>query len=175
MRTRLLKINPIGKLLLSTVLLAATGVLGTGTSSAANHPPRTGAGQDWGGPVALAAGRVYLVENAQLHLSKEDSLSIGERGQATGTFDAPATCHLNLTPRHVTAFFTIYPKGGSISGTAQASYVVRNSIGYYGGALTITGGTGTYRHASGTNIGISGTISHLTYALTVKAHGWVNL
>jgi hypothetical protein len=118
---------------------------------------------------------VYLVENAQLHLSGEGESTLRERGQASGTFNAPVIADLNLSIGHVTGLVTIYPKGGSISGKAQARYVARGSIGYYGGTLTITGGTGTYRHASGSNIGLSGTINHLNFNLTVKAHGWTNL
>jgi hypothetical protein len=124
---------------------------------------------------AIAAGRVYLVENADLHLTGEGETALHERGKASGTFDAPLTANLNLSIGHVAGIFTIYPKGGSISGRAEARYTVRGSIGYYGGTLTITGGTGTYSHASGSNIGISGTINHLNFALTVKAHGWANL
>ncbi len=120
------------------------------------------------------ARKTYLVESAQLHLTGEGESTLGERGQATGTFNAPVTSQLTLSPGHVTAIFTIYPKGGSISGKAQARFIVRGSIGYYGGTLTITGGTGSYRHASGSNLGISGTINHLNFNLTVKAHGWLS-
>ena len=45
----------------------------------------------------------------------------------------------------------------------------------HGGNLTIVHGTGAYRHASGKSIGISGTIDRISFALTVKAHGWMKL
>jgi hypothetical protein len=126
-------------------------------------------------PVALAARRLYLVENATLHLTGEGETNVIERGQASGTFDAPLTANLKLSVGHVAGLFKIFPKGGSISGQAQARYVVQGSIGYYGGTLTITHGTGRYSKASGSNIDISGTINHLNYELTVKAHGWASL
>jgi hypothetical protein len=141
-------------------------------------------GFDGGAALALAndgratarqASRVYLTENAQLRLTNEGEATLNERGEAKGTFNAPVTSQLNLSPSHVTAVFTVYPKGGSISGKAQARFVVRNSIGYYGGTLTIIRGTGSYRRASGSSLGISGTINRLSFALTIKVNGWMSL
>lgn len=130
-----------------------------------------------GSPTAREAGKVYLVENAQLHLAhnNEYESTLGERGQATGTFDAAVTAALALVPSHVTATFAIYPHGGSIKGTAHANYIVKGSVGYFGGTLTIIGGTGTYRHASGTNVGFSGTIDRQNFSMSIKVHGWVTL
>ena len=128
-----------------------------------------------GGPSARQARRTRLVERAALRLTSSEESTLYERGQAYGTFNAPLTAHLNLYPGHVTALFTIYPRGGSITGRASARFVVKGSTGYYGGTLEITHGTGRYRHASGSNIGISGTINRQTFALTVKANGWISL
>jgi hypothetical protein len=130
-----------------------------------------------GSVVARQARKVYLVENARLHVAhnNEYESTIGERGQATGTFNAPVTAALTLVPSHVTAIFTIYPHGGSISGTAHANYIVKDSIGYFGGTLTIMRGTGAYRHASGTNIGFSGTIDRQSFSMSIKVHGWAVL
>ncbi|HEX4837579.1 MAG TPA: hypothetical protein VFV03_03515 [Solirubrobacteraceae bacterium] len=127
--------------------------------------------------VARQAKKVYLVENAQLRLThnNEYESTLGERGQATGTFNAPVTAALTLSPAHVKATFTIYPRGGSISGTAQANYIVKGSTGYFGGTLTITHGAGAYRHASGKNLGISGTIDRQHFNMSIKAHGWAVL
>jgi hypothetical protein len=175
------KVATVRMLCISVALLSWTLVMDTltaATARAGGHASRSSVaseGLSAFGPKALAAGRVYLVENATLHLSGEGETTLSERGEAAGTFDAPLTAHLNLSIGHVTGLFTIYPKGGSISGMAQARYAVRGSVGYYGGTLTITRGTGTYKHASGSDIGISGTINHLTFVLTVKAHGWTDL
>lgn len=130
-----------------------------------------------GNVVARQASKVYLVENARLHVAhnNEYESTIGERGQAAGTFNAPVTTALTLGPSQVTAVFTIYPHGGSISGTARANYIVKNSIGYFGGMLTITRGTGAYRHASGTNMGFSGTIDRQSFSMSIKVHGWAVL
>jgi hypothetical protein len=161
------------------VFASAVAVLGSATvlavvAAGASWPALGASGAHRWAP-ARQARRLSLVENAQLHLTNEGEATLNERGQATGTFDAPVTSRLKLSPGHVTGTFVVYPKGGSISGRAQARFVVRSSVGYYGGTLTITRGTGAYRHASGSNIGISGTINRLSFALTIKVNGWMSL
>jgi hypothetical protein len=74
----------------------------------------------------------------------------------------------------VAALITVYPRGESITGTAQANYIVQKSIGYFGVTCTVTRGTGTYRRASGKALGFSGTNNRETFATTVKAHGEVS-
>ncbi len=127
-----------------------------------------------GHATAKASKTEYLVENAQLELASEEGASLVEHGRATGTYNAPVTTILTIHTGHVTAVVTVFPRGGSITGTAVANYIVKNSTGYFGGTFTITHGTGTYRHAFGKDLGISGTIDRDTFALTVKAHGWLN-
>lgn len=130
------------------------------------------------GPVAREAGRVNLLESAQLKLAGEQGETLIEHGYATGTYDAPVTVRFTLHPRSVTAVVTIFPHGGSIEGVAQANYVVKGSVGYFGGSLALGRGTGSYSHISeigGKALGVSGTINRYSFALTVKAHGEVNL
>jgi hypothetical protein len=130
-----------------------------------------------GSVIARQARNIYLVENARLHVlhNNENESTIGEGGQATGTFKAPVTSALTLVPSHVTAAFAIYPHGGSIGGIAHASYILKNSIAYFGGTLTITRGMGAYRGASGTNVGFSGWIDRQNFSMSIKVHGWVVL
>jgi hypothetical protein len=122
---------------------------------------------------AKTARTVLLVETGRLSLTREGESTLSERGRASGTFNGALLARLTLSANHVSAVFTIYPKGGSITGRAYARFVSKGSTVYYGGTLSIVHGTGAFRHASGSNIGISGTISHLTFALTVKARGWM--
>lgn len=125
---------------------------------------------------AHAARAVFLYENAYLRLTHTNNEStLNERGTAYGTFRAPLTAFLRVSAEHVNAIFTIYPHGGSITGRASARFKIQGHTGYYGGTLTIVHGTGAYRHASGRNIGISGTINRISFALTVKAKGWMKL
>ncbi|HTA98368.1 MAG TPA: hypothetical protein VK730_12095 [Solirubrobacteraceae bacterium] len=127
------------------------------------------------GPVGIQAKTVDLVENANLKLISEEGAALVEHGQATGTYKAPVTATFTIHPKAVTATVTVYPHGGSITGVAQANYVVQNSTGYFGGTLTITHGTGSFAHASGKALGISGTIDRYNFAITVRAHGEANL
>ena len=73
------------------------------------------------------------------------------------------------------ATFTVRPKGGSITGRGSARFEQQGAYGYFGGTISITSGTGSYAHASGTNIGISGAISRETFALTVHVHGKIHI
>jgi hypothetical protein len=125
--------------------------------------------------VAREAKTTYLVESSQLKFTGEEGSSLDEHGTATGTYDAPVSAKLTIHPTYVTAIVTIFPRGGSITGTAEANYIVQKSTGYFGGTLTVTNGTGTFRHASGKSLGISGTINRYTFAATVKAHGEISL
>jgi hypothetical protein len=142
---------------------------GAGGASVAKTGPAAKAA-----PMAKAARTVFIVETGRLHLTKEGESTLNERGTATGTFGGALLARLTLSANRVNATFTIYSKGGSITGRASARFVSKGSIVYYGGTLAIVRGTGAYRHASGPKIGISGTINHLTFALTVKARGWMS-
>lgn len=147
----------------SVALLAASSLLaGIPVATATATPSK-----------ARAARTVYLREYASLRLTKEDGNTLYERGRAWGTFSGGIVARLHFTASSVSAVFTIYPKGGSVTGTAFARYIVKGSTGYYGGALNITKATGAYRHAAGHHIGISGTISRTSFRLSVKANGWI--
>ncbi len=128
-----------------------------------------------GGPMGVQAKRINLVESANLKLTSEEGASLVEHGQAAGTYNAPVTATFTIHPKAVTATVTVYPHGGSITGVALTNYVVQGSTGYFGGTLTITHGTGSFKGASGKSLGISGTINRYSFAITVKAHGEVNL
>ena len=151
-----------------TALVLVVGALSTASCAAADAT-RTS-------PLAHTARTLFLYENGYLRLTHTNNEStLRERGTAYGTFRAPLTAYLNVSAEHVNAVFTIYPHGGSITGKASASFKIQGHTCYYGGTLTITHGTGPYKHASGRNIGISGTIDRISFALTVKAKGWMKL
>ncbi len=131
-----------------------------------------------GKPVAREAKRVSLVETAHLKFTAEHGSALVERGRATGTYNAPVAVTLTIHPKSVTAVVTIYPTGGSISGIANANYVVKGASGYFGGTFTLGKGTGRYSHISevkGKPLGVSGVINRISFAMEVKAHGEANL
>lgn len=124
-----------------------------------------------GDPTAKNAGRVDLVEVARLKLSREEGSTVFERGEATGTWDASVTASFDIHPKSVQVAVTIYPRGGSITGTADASYEVVKNLGYFGGNFTVSRGTGKYGHVSevdGKPFGFSGIINRDTFDVEVK-------
>jgi hypothetical protein len=127
-------------------------------------------------PVARAAREVNLQETGHLHAVGEPGTTIVERGTATGTFNCSIAVHLTIVSANkVIAIFTVRPKGGSVTGRGSARFAQQGANGYFGGTIAITGGTGGFGHASGTNIGISGVISRETFMLTVRVHGKIHV
>jgi hypothetical protein len=127
-------------------------------------------------PAAHTARTVSLTETGRLHSTNGSGATIDERGTATGTYNCAITVHLTiLSANRVTAAFTVSPRGGTISGRGSARFQAKDASGYFGGTISITRGTGSYRHASGTNIGISGVINRETFNLTVHVHGTMRL
>jgi hypothetical protein len=157
---------------------AAIGALAFGpgaTSALASQAPSavTRGGSE---PVATAARELNLQETGYLHSVGEPSVTVDEQGHATGTFDCTITVRLTIvSASRVTATFTVKPKGGSVTGTGSARFSRQGSNGYFGGTIAITHGTGSYAHASGANIGISGVIGLETYNLTVHVHGKIRI
>jgi len=71
----------------------------------------------------------------------------------------------------VTAQFTIYARGGgSVSGHGSGALHSTSLYSTFGGTLSVTSGTGRFRHAHGTG-GLYGAIDRKTDALTVQAIG----
>lgn len=125
-------------------------------------------------PPSTTSRQSFFYENANLHLASENGNAIAERGYARGTYNAPVVCTFHISTGHaIKAFYTIYPAGGSVSGEANARYVIKNDTGYYGGYMTIKKGTGRFNRASGRNIGFSGTINRSNYNVVTKVNGWM--
>lgn len=129
-----------------------------------------------GAPAARAARELDLQETGRLHAVGEPGTTVVEHGSATGTFDCSTAVLLRIVSANkVTATFTVRPRGGSITGKGSARFAQKGANGYFGGTIAITGGTGSYAHAAGTNIGISGVISRESFALTVHVHGKIRI
>jgi hypothetical protein len=122
------------------------------------------------------ARAVNLQETGYLHAVGEPSDTVLEKGHATGTYDCSITVHLTIeSGGKAVAAFTVEPHGGSVTGTGTARFVQQGAGGYFGGTIAISDGTGSYKHAAGKDIGISGVVDRETFALTVHVHGKISV
>jgi len=150
---------------------SAPGGRASGVASASRGDGRAGA------PVASAARRSYLNEKARLRFSSEHGSTLVERGYAYGTYDGAVVADLTIHSKSVDATVTLYPHGGSITGSADASYRVVKNLGYFGGTFNLGRGSGKFGHVAEVGhkpLGISGVINRYNFELEVKANGEVS-
>ena len=115
---------------------------------------------------------LFLNESGRLHLTSHHGFTLNEEGGASGTIHGTIYIHLTVSStNHVTAQVSIYPRGGSLSGYASASYRVAGATARFNGTMSVSGGTGAYRHARGSGLGFSGTISRYNDAVSVALTG----
>ncbi len=121
---------------------------------------------------AHAARVLNISENANLHLNNKHGIVLKESGTAKGTLSGPLYLQLEVTStRSVKATVQVYPGGGSIKGSASASYRVNGATASFTGRLNITGGGGKYSKAKGSGLSFSGTIKRSNDAVTVHVSG----
>jgi hypothetical protein len=104
-------------------------------------------------PSVASASSAYTAVNETGELEKENSsgTTIDEKGTGKGTFHCSVVMEMTLSGTLVTAKYTAWLSGGSISGTATAHiYEATKKIGYFRGTITLRGGTRARTHASGT-------------------------
>ncbi len=141
-------------------MLAAAALLG---SAALLAPPRAA-------PAARAARLLNATDTAHLHMVGEESGSlVAEEGSATGGLPGAVKANFNIGA-NITASFTIYTRGGSVSGHGSAALHSSGRYASFAGTMSISRGTGRYAHAHGTG-GLYGVIDRSTYALTVQTTG----
>lgn len=125
-------------------------------------------------PIAHMARTVHIQEHGRLKFTSERGATLIERGTAYGTYTAPMVVDLTIHPKSVSATVTIYPHGGSITGSAVASYRIVKNLGYFGGTLKLGRGTGKYSHIAEVGhkpLGVSGVINRENFEVEVKAAG----
>lgn len=121
---------------------------------------------------ARAARSIYLRENGHLHLTSKRGFTLNEEGNASGTIHGKIYIHLHVVSvKRVTAEVNIYPRGGSISGHATASYRVAGPTAHFSGRMSVSRGTGSFRHAHASGLSFSGTIRRSDDAVTVHLSG----
>jgi hypothetical protein len=149
--------------MMSAGVLAGVITLGTGISSAA---------RPIGSPPARAARTISLNESGQLHRTSHSGLKLNEQGSASGTIRGTIYIHLDVvSPSRVTAEVSIYPSGGSLTGTSSADYRVNGGTASFNGTMSIDRGTGSYAGAHGSGLSFNGTIQRLSGAVTVHLSG----
>jgi hypothetical protein len=125
-----------------------------------------------GAVVAHGARSISLSDSGRLHLTSHHGFTLNEQGTASGTIAGTIFIHLHVvSTNHVTAEVSIYPKGGSLTGLASASYSPSGAIASFTGTMNIARGTGSYSHASGSGLSFSGTIQRSNDAVTVRVAG----
>lgn len=123
-------------------------------------------------PTALSARTISLDESAKLHLTSRHGFTLNEQGSASGSVSGTMYVHLTIvSTSRVVAEVNFYPRGGSISGRASASYQRGSSTASFAGTISITRGTGSYAHARGSGLSFSGTIRRSDEAIAVQVHG----
>ena len=120
---------------------------------------------------SIAARQISVNETAHLHLVSHKKAVLYERGVGSGTFNCPLAIRFTISSTTVGISFLCSPRGGSINGTGSASFYVDGAVGRIAGVLSITHGTGTYMHASGPSLKLTGSISRETYATVVRVSG----
>jgi hypothetical protein len=121
---------------------------------------------------AHAARSISLNESGRLHLTSRHGFTLDEQGSASGSVSGPMYVHLTIvSTTRVVAEVNFYPRGGSISGKATASYKRGSSTASFTGTLSIARGTGSYAHVHGSGLSFSGTIRRSDEAIAVQVHG----
>lgn len=170
-RSRATKRAVAGVAALTGALCALAGASGDASAVAAadsrdaTHAPRAA------GAVHTARA-ISLNDSGQLHLTSRHGFTLDEQGSASGSVSGPMYVHLTIvSTTRVVAEVNFYPRGGSISGRATASYRRGSSTASFSGTLAILRGTGDYAHVHGSGLSFSGTIRRSDEAIAVDVHG----
>jgi hypothetical protein len=153
-----------------TVLATALAAVLLPAATAARAGGATGRAPTAG--TAHAARALPANDNARLHLVHESGTRLVEEGGATGSLAGTIKGYFNVGPT-VTGSVTLHVHGGgSISG--RGSGKLHNANGHlyesFAGSLTITGGTGRYKHAHG-HAAFYGSINRSNDAMQVQTRG----
>jgi hypothetical protein len=120
---------------------------------------------------AHAARTVTLAESGHLHRTSSSGVHLNEQGAATGTIRGTIYIHLKISSNRVSAEVSIYPHGGSLTGTGTANYHVNGGYAPFSGTITISRGSGTYTHAHSGALLFTGSIKRSDDAVTVQLSG----
>lgn len=120
-------------------------------------------------PHAHAARVLHASDHAQLKYVSASGATLYETGRANGTLPGQMHVHMRIAATF-SGSFVIYAQGGTIDGRGSATPHGSGVYESFAGTLTVSGGSGLYRHAHG-RAGLYGTFNRNTYALVVKTTG----
>ncbi len=122
------------------------------------------------GIVAHAARTLRATDTAHMHRVSCSCNEILEEGQAKGSLPGSVRAYVTLGAPIVFRF-TITVRGvGTLSGQGSGKPNGNPAEPSFGGSMTVTHGTGRYRHAHGKG-GFYGTINRSTYAAVMQTTG----
>jgi hypothetical protein len=120
-------------------------------------------------PRARAAHALTATDTAHLRYVSASGSLLYEQGQATGTLPGSMRAHVDVGAV-MSGSFTIYTRGGSISGHGSAAVHGSGVYESFAGSLVATGGSGRFAHAHG-RARLYGTFNRDTYALVIQTVG----
>jgi hypothetical protein len=121
---------------------------------------------------ARTARTFTLSDSGHLHLTSHHGFTLNEQGFASGTISGTIYIHLTVaSTNRVTAEVSIYPRGGSLTGYANASYHPSGGVASFNGSMSIVRGTGGYRRARGSGLSFTGTVQRSNDAVIVHVNG----
>ncbi|HTA96468.1 MAG TPA: hypothetical protein VK730_02365 [Solirubrobacteraceae bacterium] len=118
---------------------------------------------------ARAAGALKATDSAHLHYISASGSLLYEEGAAVGTLPGSMRVHFNVGAT-LSGSFTIYTRGGTITGHGSATPHGSGVYESFAGSLVVAGGSGHYAHAHG-KAGLYGTFNRNNYALVVQTVG----
>lgn len=126
-----------------------------------------------GRPLASAAKLVRVDDSAQMRLVTKNGTVLKERGEAGGSLElSPILCTFyDINSEHGTATVTGYVHGSALYGRSAITAYTAGDISHFEGAMTITGGTGAYAHASGQRLMFKGTINRHDFHVSAEIKG----
>jgi hypothetical protein len=161
-------------------LLAISGAVVLGLAAALVVPAVALVPVAAGAPAgAHAARHLSIHETATLRLIGYPKGHVfNERGTVSGTYRGSTEARLvAITNTKWEATLTVYTSGGSLKAkaTARARPVKEEEvIGYFLGSASITGGTGTWAHTSG-SLTFNGSINRRTFQVSADMSGTLNV
>ncbi len=147
----------------ATAVLLATLALAALAQASSSRPGHVGL-------LADAARTLNATDTADLHfIPPAHGSEVYEEGTARGTLPGSMHAHCKIGAV-VEANFTIYTRGGTITGHGKATPSGSGAYESFAGSILVTSGTGRYAHAHG-RAGLYGTFNRKTYALIVQTTG----